>query len=429
MNKIIEYNKRITDHILEEKLQTFGGVLINGPKSCGKTTSAKQYAKSTIEFQDESKRKGYILVAESDPHKLLDHPKPLLIDEWQDIPEIWGAVRKSIDDEQALGYYILTGSTSNVPNTPHTGTGRISTMKMYPMSLFESNESNGQVSLSELFNTKKIGSCKSDLSLDDLIFAICRGGWPSTLKIQKKEFKLMVAKDIVNQIINKDMIAIDNRKRNPKVTKAILQSYSRNICTLAKYKTIQDDISPNNKISNKSFSDYIEKLEELYIIDDIDAWSPNIRSQTRIRTGMKRNFIDPSIAVASLNIGPEYFNSDFRTLGFLFECLCIRDLKVYSSKLGGTISHYKERGGLEVDAVLHLDDGRYALIEFKLGSAQIEQAAKNLLQVEHLIIEKNKEAKKLQERLPDLKIIITSDEYGYVRNDGVFVIPIGCLKD
>ncbi len=426
----MEYKKRITDKLLIDKLNSFGGVLIVGPKGCGKTTTAKEYAKSFIEFQDENKRDQLITTANIDPNRLLIGDKPRLFDEWQDAPKIWGAIRKSIDDEQQVGLYILTGSSSKNIQTPHTGTMRISTMMMYPLSLYETNESNGSVSLLNLFeNPDAFKGCTSDLSLDNLIYAICRGGWPSCFKIQSKENKLNVAEDLLYQTCNKDISSIDGTKRNPKWARSILESYSRNICTLSDYKTIYKDVNLSCGISERSFYDYIEKLEQLYIIEDIDAWCPAIRSKTAIRSSKKRNLIDPSIAVAALKVNPEYFNSDFKTLGFLFESLCLRDLKIYSSKLNGEVSYYHDRYGLEVDAVLHLKNGKYALIEIKLGQNGVDEGAKHLCEIERLIKEHNEKEQQVPLKLPDLKIVITGTEYGYKRDDGVFVIPIGCLKD
>ena len=426
----MNYKKRIADDILTNKLNTFGGVLIVGPKGCGKTTTAKMHSNSYIEFQDETKREQLLITASIDPARLLIGEKPRLFDEWQDAPKIWGAIRKSIDDEQNVGLYILTGSTSKNIKTPHTGTMRISTMTMYPFSLFETNESNGTISLSALFdNPNLFMGCNSDLSLNDIIYAICRGGWPSCFKIQSKENKLEVARDLLYQTCNKDISSIDGQKRNPKWAETIIKSYSRNICTLCSNNTILKDVNSTCNISQRSFYDYLEKLEQLYIIDDIDAWCPSIRSKTAIRSGKKRNFIDPSIAVAAMGINPEYFNNDFKTLGFLFESLCIRDLKIYSSKLNGQLSYYRDRYGLEADAVLHLKNGKYALIEIKLGQNGIDEGAKHLCEIEKLIVEYNKKEHQTPIRLPDLKIVITGTQYGYKRDDGVFVIPIGCLKD
>ena len=426
----MEYKKRIIDDELDLKMEAFGATLIVGPKGCGKTTSAKQKAKSFVEFQDEEQRENLLAVAETAPSKLLIGDKPRLFDEWQDAPKLWGAIRKSVDDLGENGLYILTGSSSKEVDTPHTGTLRISKLKMYPMSLYESEESNGTVSLSELFNhPEHFDGCISKLSIDGLIFAICRGGWPHSLSNKTDRAKLEVAKDLYRQTYSTDISNIDNTKRNPRWAQEILRSYSRNLCTLAETNTILGDVKSNFDIGQTTFHDYIQALEKLYIIEDIDAWCPAIRSKTAIRSSKKRNLIDPSIAVAALGLSPQYFNTDFKTLGFLFESLCIRDLKIYSSAFDGDMCYYRARYGLEADGVLRLNDGRYALIEFKLGAKQIEDGAKHLLEIERLINQYNQKEKQCPLRLPDLKIVITGTEYGYKRPDGVFVIPIGCLKD
>lgn len=430
MTSIMIYKKRIIDEQLNLKLESFGATLIVGPKGCGKTTSAKQKAKSFIEFQDEEQRENLLSVANISPSKLLIGDKPRLFDEWQDAPKLWGTIRKSVDDLGENGLYILTGSSSKDIFKPHTGTLRISQLKMYPMSLFESEESNGTVSLLELFNhPENFDGCVSDLSIDNLIFAICRGGWPKSLMNKTDRSKLEVAKDLYLQTYSVDISNVDNVKRNPRWAQAILQSYSRNICTLADTKTILGDVKANFDISQPTFDAYVQALEKLYIIEDIDAWSPAIRSKSVIRASKKRNFIDPSIAVSAMGLSPEYFNTDFKTLGFLFESLCLRDLKIYSSHNNGFISYYHDRYGLEADGVLHLNDGRYALIEFKLGSHEIDEGAKHLNEIERLIKEYNKTEKQCPMRLPNLKIIITGTQFGYKREDGVLVIPIGCLKD
>lgn len=424
------YKKRIADELLDFKLQSFGATLIVGPKGCGKTTTASQKAKSIIEFQDEDLRDGYLVTANTTPSRLLIGENPRLFDEWQDAPKIWGAIRKSVDDRpDENGLYILTGSSASDVDTPHTGTSRISTLKMYPMSLFESGESSGVVSLLDLFKNKKMDYVQSNLNIDELIFAICRGGWPRSLKNITPSSKLAIAEDVYYQTCNVDASKIDNRKRSPLWVEKILQSYARNICTLADAKTVYADATSTTGMSKPSFLDYIHALEKLYIIEDVPAWCPSIRSRELIRATSKRNLVDPSIAVAALGVSPEYFNTDFKTLGFLFESLCIRDLKIYSSKMKGTISYYHDRYGLEADGVLHLKDGRYALLEFKLGTSEIETAAKHLCEIERLIVEHNKDEKQVPLRLPDLKIIITGSKEGYKRDDDVFVIPIGCLKD
>lgn len=423
------YKKRIADKLLKLKLEAFGATLIVGPKGCGKTTTAKQQAKSVIEFQDEDMRDKYLSVANNVPSKLLIGDNPRLFDEWQDAPKIWGAIRKSVDDRNESGLYILTGSSSQTVNTPHTGTTRISTLKMYPMSLFESEESSGEISLIELFNNKKLDFVESKLTIDKLIFAICRGGWPRALLNKTPESQLEIANDLFYQTCHRDISSIDNVKRNPLWAEKILKSYSRNICTLAETKTIFGDVVSTTDISKTSYYDYIQALEKLYIIEDIPAWCPSIRSKDAIRATNKRNLIDPSIAVAALGITPDYFNTDFKTLGFLFESLCIRDLKIYSSKMNGELSYYHDRYGLEADGVLHLKDGRYALLEFKLGTKEIDEGAKHLCEIERLINEYNQKEQQCPLRLPDLKIVITGSQFGYKRDDGVFVIPIGCLKD
>lgn len=426
----MEYKNRIIDKQLDLMLNSFGATLIKGPKGCGKTTSAKHKAKSFIEFQDEDERENLLLIANTKPSNLLDGEKPRLFDEWQDAPKIWGAIRKSVDDTGLNGQYILTGSSSSNIKTPHTGTLRIAQLKMYPMSLYETGESNGEISLIDLFNNpSKFDGCKSNMTIDDVIFSICRGGWPQSVRNKDKNSQLQVAKSLYKQTYSVDISSIDNVKRNPKVASAILQSYSRNICTLASNKTIYNDVMSTNDTSDSTIIDYIDALERLYIIDDIDAWCPQVRSKTAIRSGKKKNFIDPSIAVAALGLSPDYFKTDFKTLGFLFESLCIRDLKIYSSSSDGDISYYHDRYGLEADAVLHLNDGRYALIEFKLGESQVEEAAKHLNTLEKLIKENNKKEKQCPLKEPNLKIVITATQYGYKREDGVLVVPIGCLKD
>lgn len=426
----MEYKHRIVDDLLDLKLEAFGATWIVGPKGCGKTTSAKQKAKSIVEFQDEEKRENLLLIAQNNPSKLLIGEKPRLFDEWQDAPKLWGTIRKSVDDLQETGLYILTGSSSKNISLPHTGTARISRLRMYPMSLFESGESNGSVSLLGLFNhPDDFDGCISTMSYDDIIFAICRGGWPRSLQNKSARSQLQVANDIYVQTYSVDASSIDNVKRNPRLVQAILQSYSRNICTLASNKTIYQDVQANFDVSDDTIKNYIQALEGLYIIEDLDAWCPAIRSRSAIRSGKKRNFVDPSIAVAALGLSPEYFNSDFKTLGFLFESLCLRDLKIYSSAFDGYISYYHDRYGLEADGVLHLNDGRYALIEFKFGTAQVEEGAKHLNKIEALIEQFNQNEKQVKLRKPSLKMVITATGYGYKRKDGVLVIPLGCLRD
>ena len=289
----MEYKNRIVDKKLDLLLSSFGATLIKGPKGCGKTTTAKNKAKSYVEFQDEDARENLLLIANTKPSLLLEGEKPRLFDEWQDAPKIWGAIRKNIDDTGENGLYILTGSSSKNVLVPHTGTLRIASLKMYPMSLYETGESNGSVSLTELFNNPdSFDGCRSNMTIDDIIFAICRGGWPQSIRNTTKESQLQIAKSLYQQIYTTDISNIDNIKRNPSWTQAILQSYSRNICTLCDYKTIYGDVKANYDLSETSFKDYIDALERLYIIEDINAWCPAIRSKTSIRSGKKRNLIE-----------------------------------------------------------------------------------------------------------------------------------------
>ena len=427
-----KYIPRICDKELALTLEAFGAVQIVGPKWCGKTTTAKQFAKSFIEMQDPDKRDMYLETAKIKPSNLLIGENPRLIDEWQVAPNLWDAVRVSVDRRDEDGLYILTGSNS-IEKTAimHTGTGRIDSLIMYPMSLYESGESNGSVSLSDLFKTRKITSegCISDLSVDDLIFAACRGGWPSSLRKRSKEAQLLVAQSYYESLCKEDISNLDGIQRDETSTRLLLRSYARNISTLATNRSVLNDINANSEMSETTFYEYVKALKKLFVIQDIEAWCPAIRSKSAIQSSDKKEFVDPSLVVAALGVGPDYFNLDLKTFGFIFETLCIRDLKIYSSALGGKVSYYHDRYGLEADAVLHLRDGRYALIEFKLGSADIEEGAEHLLKIERLVAEFNKKETQAKLRAPDLKIIITGTEYGYQRPDGVFVIPIGTLRE
>lgn len=425
------YKNRIIDKYLDKIIKVYNAVNIVGPKGCGKTTTAKQRVKTIIEFQNEEERENLLMIASTSPIQLLKNTKPILFDEWQDAPKIWGTIRKNCDDNPSdTGSYYLTGSSSAKVDTPHTGTLRIASIRMNPMSLYEMGDSNGTVSLKELFeNPNDFEGCKSDMSIEDIIDAICIGGWPKCLNVEGVELKQLIAKELFKQTYSIDISNVSKKKRNPNWARAIIQSYARNICTLADTKTLYTDVKSNYSISEPTFYEYVDSLEELYIIDDIEAWCPAIRSKSNIRSGKKRNLVDPSIAVAALGLSPQYFYKDFKTLGFLFESLCIRDLKIYSQAQNGIMSYYHDRYGLEADGVLHLDDGRFALIEFKLGESQVEEGSKHLCEIERLIEEYNKKEKQCPLRKPDLKLVITATEYGYKRDDGVFVIPIGCLKD
>ena len=430
---MVEYLPRIVDRELALRLEAFGATLIVGPKWCGKTTTGEQQAKSVLRMQDPDRREGYLATASTKPSLLLRGENPRLIDEWQVAPVLWDAVRTVVDQRQEEGLFILTASTS-VDNSKimHSGTGRISRMKMYPMSLFESVESNGSVSLKALFDDPSldVDGVTSDLSIEGLIFAACRGGWPGALRRKSDAARLLIARDYVNNICETDISIVDGVQRNPVWTSMILRSYARNISTLAKKTNIYRDVAANaNSMTAVTMDSYLSALEKLFVIEDVDAWCPAIRSATTIRSGKKRAFTDPSIAVAAMGLTPRYLETDLKTFGFLFECLCIRDLRVYSQALGGKLSYYHDRYDLEADAVLHLDDGRYALIEFKLGSREIQEGAEHLLLLKHLIQKYNEKEAQVPLREPDLLMIVTGGEMAYTREDGVKIIPIGTLRD
>ena len=403
----MKYLSRVADKMLQERLETFGAVLIEGPKWTGKTTTAEQQAKSVIKLQDPDKAEEYLTTAATKPSLLLKGEQPKLIDEWQDAPMIWDAVRTAVDNTGGKpGQFILTGSnTVDKTKIRHTGTGRITRMKIYPMSLWESLESSGEVSIQELFNNPDydIDGASSKLDIPGLILTACRGGWPATLQMPPKA-SMFIAKDYVNSVCENDISAVDNKQRNPKIARQIMKSYARNISTLAKKSNILADVTASEDISlsMNTFDDYIAALEKLFVIQDIDAWCPAIRSKTAIRSSPKRCFVDP---------------------------MCIRDLKAYTADFNSRISYYRDRYGLEADLVLHLEDGRYALIECKLGSREIDDGAKHLLELKRLIQEHNKTEKQVPIREPDLLIVITGGTMAYSRPDGVKVIPLACLKD
>ena len=429
----MKYLSRVADKMLQERLETFGAVLIEGPKWTGKTTTAEQQAKSVIKLQDPDKAEEYLTTAATKPSLLLKGEQPRLIDEWQDAPMIWDAVRTAVDNTGGKpGQFILTGSnTVDKTKIRHTGTGRITRMKIYPMSLWESLES-GEVSIQELFNNPDydIDGASSKLDIPGLILTACRGGWPATLQMPPKA-SMFIAKDYVNSVCENDISAVDNKQRNPKIARQIMKSYARNISTLAKKSNILADVTASEDISlsMNTFDDYIAALEKLFVIQDIDAWCPAIRSKTAIRSSPKRCFVDPSIAVAAMNVNAEALETQLKTFGFIFEQMCIRDLKAYTADFNSRISYYRDRYGLEADLVLHLEDGRYALIECKLGSREIDDGAKHLLELKRLIQEHNKTEKQVPIREPDLLIVITGGTMAYSRPDGVKVIPLACLKD
>lgn len=429
----MKYLKRMADSLLANELQASGAVLIEGPKWCGKTTTAKQQAASFIELQDPDMRAGYLATAETKPSLLLKGPTPRLIDEWQEAPVLWDSVRSVVDHRGEVGQFILTGSnTVDTSKIHHSGTGRISTMEMLPMSLFESEESNGKISLSELFKDSSldIDGINSEMSVEALIFAACRGGWPESLKMKTDQAKLSVARNYVQSVCKRDISHIDGVNRDERIARLVLRSYSRNISTLAKKSVMLSDLRANEEgFSDKTFDDYTLALRKLFVIADLDAWSPAIRSATAIRKGPKREFVDPSIAVASLGLSPEVLETDLNTFGFIFETMCIRDLKAYSQAMGGSMSYYHDRYDLEADGVLHLDNGQYALLEFKLGSREIEDGASHLLEIRNLVRQYNKKEKQIRLREPDLMIVVTGGVMAYTRPDGVKIIPLACLRD
>ena len=432
--KIMKYLQRVADKMLQERLETFGAVLIEGPKWTGKTTTAEQHAKSFIKLQDPDMADEYLATAAAKPSLLLKGEKPRLIDEWQDAPVIWDAVRTAVDKANGVpGQYILTGSnTVDKAQIRHTGTGRITRMKMYPMSLWESQESSGEVSIRELFDNPKldIDGVSSKLDVQELIRTACRGGWPATLQMNQKT-AMLVAKDYVNSICENDISKVDGKQRNPKIARQIMRSYARNISTLAKKTNILADVTASGDItiSMDTYDDYVEALEKLFVIQDIDAWCPAIRSKTALRSAPKRCFIDPSIAAAAMNISAEALETQLKTFGFIFEQMCIRDLKVYTADFNSHTSYYRDRYGLESDLVLHLEDERYALIECKLGSRDIEEGAKHLTEIRRLIQEYNKTERQVPLREPDLLIVLTGGRIAYTRPDGVKVLPLACLKN
>lgn len=430
----MKYLPRIADNILKERLEVFGAVLIEGPKWTGKTTTAQQQAQSILKLQDPDRREENLVTATTMPSLLLKGKRPRLIDEWQDAPTLWDAVRIAVANSGGKpGQYILTGSnTVDKEKIYHSGTGRISRMKMYPMSLWESNDSSGEVSLKELFDNPNydIDGATSKLDIPSLIKVACRGGWPVSLQMPEKSGAL-VASDYLNSVCEIDISSIDNKERNPKIARQIMRSYARNISTIAKRTNILADITSSGDItlSLDTMDDYINTLEKLYVIQNIDAWCPAIRSKTAIRSMPKRGFSDPSIAIAAMGINAEGLEMQLKTFGFIFEQMCARDLRAYTPGFGNHLSYYRDRYGLEADLVLHLDDGRFALIECKLGSREIEDGSKHLLEIKRLIQEYNKTEKQVPLREPDLLIILTGGSMAYTRPDGVKVIPLACLKD
>lgn len=430
----MKYLPRVADIVLKDKLSYMGAVLIEGPKWCGKTTTAAWQSNSVLKLQDPDMREAYLVTARTKPSNLLKGETPRLIDEWQDAPLVWDAVRTAVDDRGGKpGQFILTGSNSvDERLIMHSGAGRISRMKMYPMSLYESGESNGKISLKDLFDNPMldIDGITSDMGINDIIRSACRGGWPASIMMQNSSESYRIVRDYLEGVVESDIINVDQVRRDPAVAKAIIRAYSRNLSTLAKKVSLVKDVNGICKsCSERTFDDYMKALTRLFVVQDIPAWSPAVRSATVVRRGYKRELIDPSIAVASLGLSPSSLEVDLKTFGFIFECMSMRDLRAYSQPLYGEISYYHDRYDLEADAVLHLDDGRYALIEFKLGSSEIAQGASHLTEIKNLVKKFNEKKSQVKMREPDLLIVITGGAMAQTRPDGVKVIPLGCLKD
>ncbi len=419
------YRKRIADRILQDKLEAKGAVLIEGSKWCGKTTTATQIAKSFLYMQDPAKKKQYLKMAELDPVLLLEGETPRLIDEWQLAPQLWDAIRFEVDKRDEFNQFILTGSS--VPagdmTTSHSGTGRISRMVMRPMTLYESGDSNGLISMEELFKEQKEFTVKSQIDIRRIAYLICRGGWPKSLD-QSEKIALRQAYDYFDAVVESDISKVDGVNRNPQRARLLMRSLSRYIASDAKVTNIRADMVSNDldSLDEDTIFSYINALKRMFVVEDLPAWSPNLRSRTAIRTSDTRHFVDPSIAAASLGIGPNDLLNDLNTMGLFFESMCVRDLRVFSEALDGTVYHYRDKTGLECDAVVHLRNGSYALIEVKLGGSDIEDAAQNLLLLKNKVDTNRMKA-------PSFLMVLTGTEFGYKREDGVYIVPLGCLKD
>lgn len=419
----MEYFPRLCDKLLKRQLESSGAVLVEGPKWCGKTSTSREASKSILYMQDPDRGPGYIRLADTMPSQLLQGEKPRVIDEWQEAPVLWDAVRFDVDKTNLRGQYILTGSAvpkeDDMPK--HTGTGRISRLKMRPMTLFESRESNGSVSLKKLFDGKTDIFGENPLSIPDLATALCRGGWPNAVASGDKSS--MTARNYVNAVVNYDIQRVDGIERNPFRARTLLRSYARNISTMAAISTIMADVKANDtSISENTVYSYVNALRKIFLIEDIPAWKPSLRSKSAIRTSDKRQFVDPSIATAVMQADPGSILMDFEYFGFLFESLVTRDLRVYTQMLDGDIFHYRDKDNLEADLIIRLFDGRWAAVEVKLGSKEIDDGAGHLIE-----LSKKVDTSKVGE--PAFLMVVTGGQFAYRRDDGVLVVPIGCLKD
>jgi hypothetical protein len=421
-----EYYQRVSDKVLLDHLESKGAVLIEGAKWCGKTTSAKHIANSFIEMDRPDMTDQYQQMARINPANLLKGEVPHLIDEWQIATNIWNAVRYEVDQRGEFGQFILTGSSVPVDldESMHTGTGRIVRMRMRPMSLFESMDSNGQVSLNDLFDGKDISSTDNH-SIEDIAFLICRGGWPAALNRTEK-VALRQAFDYYDAVVNDDISRADGVKRDSERTKRVMKSYARNVSTQVSLETIRSDVISNDieTFDKESLYGYLNALKRIFVIEDSPAWNPNLRSKTAIRTSDTRYFVDPSIAVAALGIGPKDLINDLELMGLIFENLCVRDLRIYADALDGSVYHYRDKTGLECDAVIHLRNGSYGLVEVKLGGDKlIEEGAESLKKLAERI-----DTEKMRE--PAFMMVLCGvAPFAYKREDGVYVVPVTCLKD
>ena len=422
----MEYLKRIIDKNIEEKLAVMGCVVIRGPKWCGKTTTAKEFAKSIIELQDPVEGEKYKEIAENNIRLLLEGEKPRLIDEWQLIPNIWNAIRYDVDKKNKQGQYLITGSvTPNDKNkiNLHSGIGRMAFATMYPMSLYESGDSNGNISLKSILDGSAIiDGQKSSITYERLAYLTCRGGWPTAVKCNDESLSLKVSKEYLDVLCESD---IENNEKNinPKLTRAIIRAYSRLVCTIDADKTLYEDIrNIYGDVSDKTIRTYLNKLKRLYVVEDIIAWNPNIISKTNVRTSPKKVLVDPSIACAALECSPKELAMDPLSFGLLFENLVDRDLNVYANSLGGYLRHYRDRYGLECDQVIHFDNGEYGLIQTKLGTKKIKEGEEKLIELCNKIKANGK-------KTPKFLMVITGSDMAYTTKDGVLIVPIGCLKD
>ena len=417
-----EYLKRTVDIVLTKALVTTGAVLIEGPKWCGKTRSAQEKAKSALFMQDPDYSATYLRIADTKPSLLLEGEMPRLIDEWQTAPVLWDAVRFAVDQRSEKGQFILTGSAVPNDNTKqHTGTGRISRILMRPMSLFESLDSNGVISLEKMFEKEADIAGKSDLTLEKLAYVITRGGWPDSIN-ENEIVALGIIHSYIEAIINADVTRVDGIKKNPLLVRTLMRSLARNVASTANLPTIRNDmLGSGEKVSERTLSTYLNALRRIYVIEDLPAWNPALRSKTAQRSSPKRHFVDPSIATAVLRASKDSLLHDFNTFGLLFESLCIRDLRVYSQLIDGEIFHYRDKNNLEADAIVSLKDGRWAAVEVKMGAKEIELAAANLKKLESKI-----DLNRMQK--PSFLMILTAEGLAYRRADGVYVVPIGCLK-